>query len=160
MFSHNEAYFQMANWSDKYIRTVGIYFALSVIHPKALPNEFVTSFFDDNLSSTSDIRSTPAFEILLPQVPEALESQQQDKNVSNISGDVDSWFHVMSITHRSMCGEHISCEDDTVSAVGMSTCCGSCTCDSNCVQHGSCCLGVYHNFTHGRNAVQSTRYAF
>ena len=38
-----------------------------------------------------------------------------------------------------------------------SYCCGTCTCDSFCHAHGSCCLSAYGSFEQARISVQKSR---
>ena len=37
-------------------------------------------------------------------------------------------------------------------------CCGSCTCDADCIRYGTCCLDVYRSFNHALQSTQNTRY--
>lgn len=37
------------------------------------------------------------------------------------------------------------------------SCCGFCTEEQECNLHGSCCLGMYENFTEAKRSIGSTR---
>ena len=54
---------------------------------------------------------------------------------------------------RRICKLHKTCETRDDDDEGGSHCCGHCDCDPSCVDHGTCCLGVYQNFTQGYNRV-------
>ena len=155
---------QMGNHIYELTLAVGLVCVLLFTNiPKTKSSEFATNVYDAISSTIDDSVSTPALHLLLPSDMEKLETDYHDHQSMEaiISGDDDRWFDEMSATHRLICSEHETCRENDVLAVGYSGassyCCGWCTCDSNCVQHGSCCLGVYDNFTHGRNSIQNTR---
>lgn len=37
------------------------------------------------------------------------------------------------------------------------TCCGKCSCESNCFDFGTCCLGMYTSFEHGQRVISDSR---
>ena len=156
----------MGNHIDELTLAVGLVCVLFFTNiPKTQSSEFATHVFDDSLDPNPDISTstTPALYFFLPSDMEELETDYHDHQSMEaiISGDDDRWFDEMSTAHRQICSEHETCRENDVLAVGYSgassSCCGWCTCDSTCVQYGSCCLGIYDNFTHGRNSIQNTR---
>ena len=66
-----------------------------------------------------------------------------------------STFDDLVVKHIYTCSQHSTCHQFFES--DSSPCCGSCTCDDHCVEHGSCCLNEYHSLAHARQAVQNTR---
>ena len=65
-------------------------------------------------------------------------------------------FAAMAKDHKNYCARDVSCFMGTDLAV-QSSCCGSCTCDIFCYDHGSCCLSMYETFEHARDSVQKSR---
>ena len=58
--------------------------------------------------------------------------------------------------HRRICTRHHTCTGKMYS-VG-SFCCGSCTCDIKCAEHGSCCPEMFRNFAQAHDFIQKSRF--
>ena len=67
----------------------------------------------------------------------------------------DSFSDAVSV-HKRICSRHQQCSEPEPSPIAPS-CCGSCSCDSSCEEHGSCCLEKIPNFAKARAINQMSR---
>lgn len=67
--------------------------------------------------------------------------------------------------HRSKCPLHTKCNSvyyefevslDTEEE-DKDTCCGKCSCESDCFDLGTCCLVMYTSFEHGQKVIAESR---
>ena len=63
-------------------------------------------------------------------------------------------FRAAAIQHQRVCGVHPTCGHDTREG---SSCCGFCTCEDKCREHGSCCLTGYTGFPEALRSTQNSR---
>ena len=67
-----------------------------------------------------------------------------------------STFERFVLWHEDHCGKSESCP--FTAKPEEHHCCGSCTCESNCVDYGTCCLIEFDNFTQALESIENTRY--
>ena len=58
--------------------------------------------------------------------------------------------------HKRICSRHQPCSETEPRPIAPS-CCGSCSCDSSCEEHDSCCLEVFPNFAEARAINRMSR---
>ena len=68
-----------------------------------------------------------------------------------------SWFDTLWEEQKRVCGmdQNSNCLDEFEFDNYHSTCCGFCDCRPSCKLHGTCCLGAYDNFTHGKIGTET-----
>ena len=70
---------------------------------------------------------------------------------------LEALFDKLAREHENVCQRSSTCKDSAISEEG-SACCGTCSCETDCVRYGSCCLSGYDNFTHAKESMQNSRF--
>ena len=61
--------------------------------------------------------------------------------------------------HARICDTDQTCEPYGVGPQSPN-CCGTCSCDSQCIQRGSCCLRVHKTYEDARESLENSRYMY
>lgn len=66
-------------------------------------------------------------------------------------------FDRLNAEHKEICPVFDTCGEGPRPVNLSHLCCSFCSCESDCLKYGTCCLDFFHSFTEGINAVAQNR---